>query len=270
MGSFDDLKAKISSKESFPLNVETLGKFRVTAFGESVDSKRWGREKAIQLFQYLITSHHRNSLHKEQIADRIWDSADTEEGDRNFKVALHALSKALEPNKKSRTPSSFIIREGQSYRLNFENIWLDIELFDKLIKHGNQYLDNNESSAIDSFQQAIELYQGIFLPNRVYEDWASAERERLQLLAIDAYINLSKLLINSNPSESIRLTTEVLSFDPCLEEAYRIQMKAFLAKGNRPQAIKSYNNCVQILEKEYGISPLPETQKLLSEIKAIS
>jgi DNA-binding SARP family transcriptional activator len=47
-------------------------------------------------------------------------------------------------------------------------------------------------------------------------------------------------------------------------------MQAYLAKGNRPQAIKTYQNCVHVLEEEFGIDPLPETKKLIREIEEIS
>ena len=71
------------------------------------------------------------------------------------------------------------------------------------------------------------------------------------------------------PLESIRLAEAALAIDNTWEDAYRIQMRAYLAKGNRPQAIKTYMKCEVILEEEYGIDPLPETKKLLQEIEAI-
>ena len=70
--------------------------------------------------------------------------------------------------------------------------------------------------------------------------------------------------------ESIRLAQAALAIDNTWEDAYRIQMKAYLARGNRPQAIKAYMKCEVILEEEYGISPLPETKQLLKEIEAIN
>jgi DNA-binding SARP family transcriptional activator len=44
-------------------------------------------------------------------------------------------------------------------------------------------------------------------------------------------------------------------------------MKAYIAKGNRPHAIKAYQKCADVLEEEYGIDPLPETKALLREIE---
>ena len=87
---------------------------------------------------------------------------------------------------------------------------------------------------------------------------------------LGAYITLAEILVDKNPLESIRLAQNALSIDATWEDAYRIQMRAYIVKGNRPQAIKTYMKCETILEKEYGISPLPETKKLLQEIESIN
>jgi len=46
-------------------------------------------------------------------------------------------------------------------------------------------------------------------------------------------------------------------------------MLAYMKRGNRPQAIKTYLKCEIVLEEEYGVAPLPETKKLLQQIEAI-
>ena len=84
-----------------------------------------------------------------------------------------------------------------------------------------------------------------------------------------SYITLAEILVEENPIESIRLAQKAIAIDATWENAYRIQMKAYIATGNRPQAIKTYMKCEVVLEEEYAISPLPETKKLLQEIEAI-
>jgi len=66
--------------------------------------------------------------------------------------------------------------------------------------------------------------------------------------------------------ESIRLTEEALIIDPAWEDAYKIQMEAYLKKGNRPMAIKAYQRCVEVLDREFGLEPLPNTKKLYQSI----
>jgi len=262
-----DFQEKISALASFKekaiIKVATLGQFKVWRNGEAISSKAWGRDKTIQLFEFLIANRHRKSLHKELIMDQLWEDAD----DRDFKVAMHGINKALEPDRPARTEPAFIIRQGVSYQLDLEKIWIDVEAFEQLIIIGNNAINEDKESAILAYQNAIDLFEGMFLPNRIYEDWPAEERERTQVLILNTNISLAELLIDVNPTESIRLTQNAIAIDPCWEDAYRVQMQAYQAKGNRPQAIKTYKTCVDILDKEYGISPLPETNLLLEEIK---
>jgi DNA-binding SARP family transcriptional activator len=104
------------------------------------------------------------------------------------------------------------------------------------------------------------------LPERRYEDWSSTERERLQVLALNLMTTLANLLVERNPLESIYLTQRVLTIDPIWEDAYRTQMQAYLTQGNRPMAVRTYQQCVKILEEELGLEPLPQTQELYTEI----
>ncbi len=251
------------------IQVQTLGNFQVWREGELVSPKEWGRDKTLQLFQFLVTSRHRRGLHKEQIIDRLWGDVDGKAGDQQFKVALHGINKVLEPNRKSRTEARFIIRQGLTYQLDLAEMWIDVDAIEKYIAIGNQQLHSLPWLARQAYFEAISLQDGIYLPNRLYEDWSSEERERLQVLSLGAYITLGELLIKENPMESIRLAQQALLIDSTWEDAYRLEMQAYLQKGNRPMAIKSYQQCQKVLNEEFGIEPLPETKKLLQFIKAI-
>lgn len=253
------LKALIESKESAELSFHTLGTFTANVNGRDISSKDWGRDKTIQLIQFFITSRHRKGLHKEQIIDRLWPDAGMDQGSRDFKIAHHGVNKALEPNRKSREEAKFILRQGLTYQINEERIWIDSEVFDQAIEIANHFQNKDKETVIQALEIATNLYKGSYLPNRIFEDWSSLERERLQLLAINAMISLGEMKLDSNPEESIRLAQEALLIDSTWEEAYRMQMKAYQIKNNRPQVIKTFNVCKQILDEEFGISPLPET-----------
>jgi len=262
------ISALVAKKNKAPIRIQTLGGFQLWRGTDSVSPKEWGRDSIAQLLQYLVANRDRHGLHKEQIIDHIWGELDTKAGQQNFKVALHGANKILEPNRKSRTEASYIIRQGLTYQLKIADIWIDIDAFDQFVAIGNQNLVDQIKLAKQAYYEAIELYQGAFLPNRLYEDWSSEERERIQLLALNSLISLSELLIKENPLESIRLTQKALQIDATWEDAYRIQMEAYFEKGNRPMAIKTYQQCQKVLDEEFGISPLPETKKLFQHIQS--
>jgi len=243
-----------------------MGTFEGYINGNLIPPKSWGRDKTVQLFQFMITSRHRRALHKEQIISRLWEDADGEGGDRDFKVALHGVNKALEPDRPSRSEPKYVIRQGLTYQLNFEAIWIDADVMERFIAIGNATAHTDVSTAKRAFEEAIKLHHGVYLPNRLFEDWTSEERERLQLLILGAYISLAELVLPQNPQACIQLCQEALILDHAWEDAYRLQMQAYIANGNRPQVIKTYKKCEAVLEEEFGIEPLPQTKRVLLEI----
>ncbi|AUC81177.1 bacterial transcriptional activator domain-containing protein [Lacinutrix sp. Bg11-31] len=261
----DRLKELKQFQKDAVIRIQTLGQFNLWLNNEKVDSKKWGRDKTVQLLQYLISNRQRHALHKEKIMDHLWEDG----GDRDFKVALHGINKVLEPERASRTEPSFVIRQGISYQLDLEKVWIDVEALEQYVIIGNEAFGEDQSISKEAYKAAIALYQGVYLPNRVFEDWSSEEREKIQILILGAYVILAEILLNENPLESIRLAQCAIAIDNTWEDAYRLQMQAYIKKGNRPQAIKAYQKCADVLDKEYGIDPLPATKNLLKEIEAI-
>jgi two-component SAPR family response regulator len=256
----------LAKKQSAIIKVEALGAFAVTVEGRKLNSKDWGRDKSIQLFQFLMLNRSRKSLLKEQIVDQLWaDDMD----DQGFKVALHGINKALEPQRLSHADTKFVQRNGHCYQLDLKDIFIDSHAFEALVTIANQQISENKTIAIQAFRKAIELHKGAFLPERIYEDWSSEERERLILLFLGATVGLAELILDANPAESIQLCQEALLMDIACEDAYRIQMKAYLIKGNRPLAIKTYQVCEKVLKDEFAIKPLPETRKVYEGILAV-
>ena len=262
----DQLNQINEKRNTATIQVQTLGNFQVWVNGEKVHPKEWGRDKTEQLFQFLVTARHRRGLQREQIIDRLWEDIDSKAGEQVFKVALHGINKVLEPNRENRAEARFIIRQGLTYQLGLEDMWIDADAMEQYIALGNQFYPDHPDSAKMAFQSAIALHHGTYLPNRLYEDWSSDERERLQILALNTTITLGELLLDENPLESIRLAQQALLIDPTWEDAYRLEMQAYLNKGNRPMAIKTYQQCKEILDEEFGIAPLPETQRLMKDI----
>jgi len=262
----EKIRLLLDSFDKASVRIHTLGRWEVWRDGEQIPSKAWGRDKTVQLFQFLVTARDRHGLHKEQIIDRIWEDTEQKGGDRDFKVALHGINKVLEPQRATRSEAKYINRQGLSYQLNLKEIWIDAQAFESFVAIGNENLATDLAAAQLAYRHAISLHQGVYLPNRMYEDWSSEERERLQVLALAAYVTLAESLIDVNPMESVRLTQIALKIDQTWEDAYRIQMAAFAAKGNRPAAIKAFNQCKKVLDEEYGIDPLPETERLMKSI----
>lgn len=245
-----------------PLTVRTLGAFEVARAGEPLPRSAWGREKALELFQYLLT-HPGELIHRARACEELWPEQDGERAERDFKVALSALENALEPERAPRAPSGYLRRQGTSYGLAPGTpVEIDYLLLEREALAASRA--EEEKVAIALYRRALGRYQGDYLPDALVKDWSAATRERLQGLYLTGATRLAGLLAARDETvEAAFWCRRVIALDPLWEEAYRILMVAHLKSGNRPQALKAYQALERQLAESLGLAPMPQTRALL-------
>ncbi|WP_312117140.1 BTAD domain-containing putative transcriptional regulator [Brevibacillus reuszeri] len=249
----------------YTLRIQTMGKFRVWLGERELSEKAWQRGTAKLLFQLLLTKR-QHLLAREEIMNSMWPESDEESALRDFKVALNALNKALEPDRAARADAFFIQRHGSSYGFNLASGYhIDVEEFEKLVARGLS--EPNIEQAEVLLEKGLGYYQGDYMPECRYEDWCVEERERLQGLFLRGAERLAKIRLQTNQVEStIRWCEAILRVDDCWEEAYRLMMVAYFQLNNRTQAIRWYEKCVAKLKEQLGVEPMPATQDTYRQI----
>lgn len=248
----------------YTLRIQMLGSFRVWRGTSEIQSREWQREKSRQLLQLLI-NYRGQWIQREQICAWLWPESDISAAERQFKVTLNALNVAIEPDRPPRTPPFFIRRQGLAYSFAPSyGCWIDVDEFDlrlSAVPHADPDL------ALRNSRTAVQLYRGDYLPELLYESWASEERERLLARYLSAATDLATRLVQAGSlSEAIELCEQVIRRDRCYEEAYQILMLAHARSGSRSQAIRAHTRCIQSLHDELAIEPLPETTDLYNRI----
>ncbi|MBX0329405.1 transcriptional regulator, partial [Oscillochloris sp. ZM17-4] len=260
---------ELQAHPGYQLRVQTLGAFRVWRGGQEIDARAWQRDKARQLFQLLVTRRGR-WLQREEIVDLLWPQLGREAAGRDFKVALNALNKALEPSRAADTPAAYVARDGSAYRLRPEaDLWIDSAAFTTSCAAGLSLLDSDMIAAsADALRTALSLYAGDYLPDAAYEDWAGAERDRLRATFLRAADRLAAALTElGHDDEALEVCGRILAEDSCWERAYRLQMLVHARQGNRPQALRCYQRCAEALDAELGVAPAPATRDLHERIR---
>ncbi|HEX8222124.1 MAG TPA: BTAD domain-containing putative transcriptional regulator [Chloroflexia bacterium] len=252
----------------YRLRVYLLGTFRVFRGDLEVEPREWQRDKARQLFQLLLAQRGR-WLQRDEVVERLWPNLSPEAALRDFKVALNALNKAIEPGHASDSPFAYIVRDGVSYRIRPEaDLWLDTDEFERLCHDGSRLADAGAGDgAVATLRSALELYAGNYLPDALYEDWASTERERLLSIFSRAADRLAGLLVERGQyDEALEICARILSFDPCWEGAYRWMMLAYAHRGDRTLALRAYQRCRNTMSAELGVAPAPATTALYNRL----
>ena len=115
---------------------------------------------------------------------------------------------------------------------------------------------------IVAYHEAIDLYQGNYLPE-IDGSWVSPERERLGRMYEEAILELARLHLEGGEFlETLEYCQRVLAEDPCLEEAYRLMMRAYAARGNQAEVTRQYDRCRKALLEEVGAQPSSQTVSL--------
>jgi DNA-binding SARP family transcriptional activator len=256
-------------RPAYRLNVRTLGAFGVWRGDVEIRDRDWRSVKARQLLQLLLVERGR-MLPRDRIMDMLWPGLEAEAAANNLRVTLSRLTKAIEPSRPEGAPTYYVVQQGDTYGFNVEaDHQYDAADFSAAVDAGRAALQKGQTGeAIAHFRQAISLYGGTFLPDCLYEDWSVVERERLGLLFTEASLKLGDLLLEEdNPHEAIGLAWRVLEYDQAQEEAYQLLIRAYGGLGERSTAMRIYARCVQALEQELGVEPLPETVALYEKIR---
>ena len=250
----------LSIHPGYQLRVFTLGSFATWRGSEMIPKNGWQRSKSRHLFQLLITFRDQ-PLEREQIFEYLWPGVSLDAAERNFKVALSSLYRVLEPDRIAGCDSAYIVRNDSRYTLRPEaDLWLDTDIFLSSIKKADVLLNNSPKQAVPILEQAVDLYQGEYLPDTRYETWAAAKREKLLVAYLHAADHLCEIYLKDHKAEqAIQLSQQILSEDNCWERAYRHLMVAYDQLGDHGQVAKTYRRCVEVFQKELDISPSPET-----------
>jgi ATP/maltotriose-dependent transcriptional regulator MalT/DNA-binding SARP family transcriptional activator len=260
--------AEIQVHPGYQLRVQTLGGFRVWRGQVEVAARDWQRDKARQLFQLFLTERGR-WLQRDELTERLWPQLSPESAARDFKVALNALNRAIEPARLADAAFAYIVRDGSAYRLRPEaDLWLDAAAFRQECEAGLRLAAHEPTeTAIAHLQSGVSLYRGDYLPDALYEDWANEERERLLALWLRTADTLASILIaRGRHDEGLKLCEAILARDSCWENAYRLMMLAHVRHGNRPQAFRAYQRCIETLRTELAVPPSAETVSLYAQV----
>jgi ATP/maltotriose-dependent transcriptional regulator MalT/DNA-binding SARP family transcriptional activator len=249
----------------YQLRAQTFGAFRVWRGEIEIDAREWQRKKARQLLQLFIT-HRGRTLERDAIFEMLWRDDSPDAAARDFKVALNALNKALEPARASDDTPAFIAREDSTYGLRAgADIWIDADEFAQLLARAEK---SSGDPARELLQRALALYHDDYLiADARYDDWAIAERERLLALYLRAADRLAgELLARGDAAECLAWCEHILARDRCWEHAYRLMMRAHALRGDRAQARRVYEQCARVLRDDLDVEPSSATVAVLKEI----
>ncbi len=235
-----------------PVDIVAFGKSHIYVRGkEAVPDWTTLRE----LFFFLLL-HQPRGVHREALMETFWPDTPSTQAGQSLKVALHRLRKSICETHYDAGWYSLVLPDGWRY---------DVGLFTSLTDRvSNARAMTPEQAA--QLQHAVKLYQGDYLAE-YYSDWVMTERERLKQVYLRTLFTLGDYFAQQGDHEqAIEFYQTIVATDEYQEPAHQALMRCYMALGQRPQAIQHFREMVQVLKRDLGIDPTPETQRLFRQI----
>ncbi|MHC1729798.1 MAG: BTAD domain-containing putative transcriptional regulator [Syntrophobacteraceae bacterium] len=238
------------------IQIQVLGNFQVLRGESLIEEGEWKAKQPKLLLKALITRGAAR-VPKDVLMEDLWPEASQVSAERNFKVVLHRLRKALEPSMDKGSGSSYVFLRGNLLSLNRDLCRIDLDEFLALYRRAKKAEQAGDvREVISSSTSALALYTGEYLADDLYVPWAELKREELRTLHIALIRRTAELYESQGSSrKAIEFYNMIIKADPADEEAYQKLMLIYANRGMQAEARRVYEDCERALDREVGVAP---------------
>ena len=138
---------------------------------------------------------------------------------------------------------------------------------------GSDILSLNPDVQVDALLEVPDT-AGALLESHDYSDceaffeWLEAKRRSLEAARFEALLaQVQKLEDHGQFGDALVLAERLVALEPLSEDNHRRVMRLHYFQSDRPSAILAFERCEEILKRELGVRPLPETIELMQLIE---
>lgn len=235
------------------LHIQLQGNFNLIYDDQPLNTVNQARVQS--LLAYLLLRR-RAPQARQHLAFTFWPDVEEAHARNNLRKMLHQLRHALPDGAQFLHTDANVVQwlEDAPFRL-------DVAEFEAAVVFAaNVARGADEGATCVALQAALDLYKGDLLPS-CYDDWIAPERERLRQHALKLCQQLIRLLeARRDYPAALDVGRRLLQLDPLEEATYVSLMRLHALNNDRAGALRTYHNCVTILQRELEVAPSDETK----------
>jgi DNA-binding SARP family transcriptional activator len=245
------------------LRVFTLGGLLVEGPDGPITGE-WLEQRPGQLLRYLVCQRGK-VVPADAIAEAICPHTASAGATNNVRYLIHTLRARLEPGRPLRGEPSFVVSRRGGYALDPDRVWIDADALEQRIEEGMAALAAGErAEGRERLRRAVSLYDGSFLADEPYAEWALGERDRLDAITCDALRALARLHVD-DPSAAMVYLERLAAIEPLDDDVQRQLISTWLRLGRKSRALRQYHSFRVRLMREFGERPSFELSHLASD-----
>lgn len=235
------------------LQLSLLGTFeaRFDCGPRILESARKGQA----LLAYLAMARGR-SYSRDHLSSLLWGQTGDLQARNSLRQTLFVLRRDL-------AGFSGLIAKGVEVSLDANSYRADVHDLIDLAQHGH-----GPSPEVELANIGREFMEGFNLKEPLFQDWLEATRRRCRELTLNLLgRRLHRLADGGDLIAAIDMAQLMLKLEPLQEDIHRTLIRLHLATGHRSRALRQYEECRAILQRELAVSPDRETATLVAEIR---
>ena len=203
----------------------------------------------------VIASAPNAAISRDRVLGLLWPDRDEHAARHLLADSLYVLRRAL--------GDRAIVAAGDVLRLSPDLVWSDVVEF-------------RRAAAEERWADALALYCGDFLNGfhfrnaAEFDQWASAERTNLRMIAVRATAELATAFEGAGRLiDAVAITERRLQLVPSDEAALRDLVRLLIATDRRARAVVVARGFVERLARELNVPPSPETMQVVRDLTAL-
>ncbi|HUF89233.1 MAG TPA: BTAD domain-containing putative transcriptional regulator [Gemmatimonadota bacterium] len=210
------------------------------------------RPKQVALLAYLTLAG--GLRHRDELLGVFWPETSQARGRRALSQALYRLRRSL-------GDEVIVSRGSEEVGIDAERLWCDAVEFDRRL------VDGNRAGALELYRG--DLLNGLHLDDApAFEEWLTAERERLMARALESARELADELAAAGEGiEAAYWLRRALRWEPYDEELLRRLLTLLAKLGDRAGVIREYEAFARRYADDLALEPEAATRAIVERAR---
>jgi len=246
-----------------PFQVSALGGFTLLRESAPVEFSSKGPGRPMELLKVLVALGGQN-VRSDQLADALWPRVDADYAHKSFTTTLHRLRRIFDDD------DALTLREA---RLSLEPrlVWVDTWALDQLLAELEGALREPRARAEPVLRaltdEALALYRGPFLPDESEQPSYLGCREQIRAKLLRCLTRVARWWEdNGMPEAAMDCYLRCIDADGLCEAFYRNLMLCYQRRGERAEALATYERLRTVLATRLKVMPSQETQAVYASL----